>query len=202
MSHLSRAETNRQNAAKSTGPRTPEGKARSSRNATTHGLTSNPANHQFEALLATYLKDLAPHGAVERDLVHTLASMQWQLTQANLYLQTFTAEMHDKDPLTVSRVFDNFSKQQTRLQRSYAATLALFRTHEKERKDLHQARLDNVSLVFQGLRENDFPASRTFEPQSYGFDFTRAAMLANHVQWLAAEDARISFPKPSFRPNI
>src|SRR5688572_19028018 len=43
MSSRKRIAANRRNARKSTGPRTEEGKARSSRNATTHGLTAQVA---------------------------------------------------------------------------------------------------------------------------------------------------------------
>ena len=39
-----RLDANRRNAQKSTGPRTPEGKAKASANATTHGLSSPRGN--------------------------------------------------------------------------------------------------------------------------------------------------------------
>src|SRR5437870_3866487 len=55
-----RAERNRQNAQKSTGPKTPEGKARSSKNATKHGLTASYAHLPDEPddLFLSFLKDL------------------------------------------------------------------------------------------------------------------------------------------------
>ena len=66
---------NRANATKSTGPRTPEGKARSSRNSTVHGLTGKspilPGEDpgDLRALVAQYRDALHPQGQVEEDLV-------------------------------------------------------------------------------------------------------------------------------------
>jgi hypothetical protein len=63
---------------KSTGPRTAEGKARSSRNSTVHGLTGkcpilpgeDPAD--LLALAESYRADLKPNGDVEEDLVERM----------------------------------------------------------------------------------------------------------------------------------
>jgi hypothetical protein len=80
---------NRRNAQKSTGPRTAEGKARSSQNAVKLGLFSrtlglsaalleeNPA--ELEALLAALHRRYAPRGCEEELMVDRMASLWWRL---------------------------------------------------------------------------------------------------------------------------
>jgi hypothetical protein len=79
---------NRENAKKSTGPRTPEGKAASSRNGLTHGLCAEkfifPGEDSEEYLLL--LQDLfhtfRPVGPAEEKLVTCIAAAQWRLDRA------------------------------------------------------------------------------------------------------------------------
>jgi hypothetical protein len=67
-----RAEASRRNGAKSQGPKTPEGKARSSQNALKHGLRAQKhvVLHDedaaaFQALEAALVEELAPEGALQ-----------------------------------------------------------------------------------------------------------------------------------------
>jgi len=85
MASAKQIEANRSNALNGTGPRTAEGKARSSRNALTHGLTAQEivipgegvaAYRSFERQL---IDDLQPRGACELDLVERLAATYWRL---------------------------------------------------------------------------------------------------------------------------
>ncbi|MBY0502258.1 MAG: hypothetical protein K2X03_00005 [Bryobacteraceae bacterium] len=82
MSSEKRIEANRRNALRSTGPRTPEGKARSAQNSTTHGLSSlhrNPLaaacflqmedQDQYLGMLNQYLATYEPQGQHELDLL-------------------------------------------------------------------------------------------------------------------------------------
>ena len=68
-------DANRRNALKSTGPRTPEGKAQSRRNALKHGLTGagvvlHPEDRErLKIRLAEWTRDLDPQDAVEQWLV-------------------------------------------------------------------------------------------------------------------------------------
>ena len=68
-----------------TGPRTAEGKARSSRNALKHGLTSEEAvlpeedGADFEALRQGFVDDLRPAGETEETLAEIMAVMTWKL---------------------------------------------------------------------------------------------------------------------------
>jgi len=79
---------NRRNALASTGPRTNEGLAASSANATRHGLTSgfrvltNESQEEFDALVAEYHRIFAPTNIHERFLVEELAQARWRLARA------------------------------------------------------------------------------------------------------------------------
>lgn len=80
-----RTAANRANASKSTGPRTPEGKAKSRLNALAHGLTAQTAvlpgedPDQLEALSAALMKQLKPRGVVQRIIAERIVSLAWKL---------------------------------------------------------------------------------------------------------------------------
>jgi hypothetical protein len=85
----SRAQASRRNGARSRGPKTPEGKARSSRNALKHGLRAEkhvmlPEEDAaaFEALEAALFEELAPVGALQSLLARRIAVAAWRLERA------------------------------------------------------------------------------------------------------------------------
>jgi len=90
MSSQSKIDANRANAQKSTGPRTAEGKAKSSRNSTVHAFTSespllpdeDPAD--LQTLCDAYFADLSPEGQAEEDLVERIAVAQYRLRRVPL----------------------------------------------------------------------------------------------------------------------
>ncbi|MGH6887351.1 MAG: hypothetical protein ACREGK_14900 [Geminicoccales bacterium] len=84
-----RAAASRKNGAKSCGPKTPEGKARSAQNALKHGLRAQkhvvlPGENAaaFEALEAALLEELAPEGALQTVLARRIVAAAWRLERA------------------------------------------------------------------------------------------------------------------------
>lgn len=76
---------NRANAELSTGPRTPQGKARSSLNALTHGLTAQTVilededPEEFERFRKEVFEYFRPHPLPERELVERIAVIMWRM---------------------------------------------------------------------------------------------------------------------------
>jgi hypothetical protein len=85
MSSLRQIAANRRNAAKSTGPVTPEGKERSRGNALRHGLTAETViatledTEDYQGFEVAVTSDYDAQSAVERELVLRLASILWRL---------------------------------------------------------------------------------------------------------------------------
>jgi hypothetical protein len=88
MSTTAQMLANRANAALSTGPRTLDGKAASSRNATKHGLSSafrvlaHEDQEEFDRLLEDLRAYHRPRDIHQRLLVDQLAKSQWLLARA------------------------------------------------------------------------------------------------------------------------
>jgi hypothetical protein len=82
---VSKAAAARANGAKSRGPATPEGRAKSSRNSLRHGLSAKsvllPAesHEQFQLLLDAHIQQFHPANPVEMDLVEAMAVARWRL---------------------------------------------------------------------------------------------------------------------------
>ena len=75
------------NALLSTGPKTPEGKLRSSINSTRHGLTGrtvvlpNEDHDLYRTFAAEIVESLQPETPIERQLAQTVADTQWRLNR-------------------------------------------------------------------------------------------------------------------------
>jgi hypothetical protein len=88
MSTKAQTKANKQNAQKSTGPRTAEGKAVASKNAVKHGLFAaeavvkgeDPA--EYEAYHDKFLAEWAPVGMVESIMAERVISLAWRLRRA------------------------------------------------------------------------------------------------------------------------
>src|SRR5579863_2798151 len=78
-------QANRANAAKSTGPVTPEGKRISSKNATLSGLLSGTvvlkgeSKSRFDDLASALIGQFQPRNYAETALLHTMIAARWRL---------------------------------------------------------------------------------------------------------------------------
>src|ERR1700733_9699709 len=85
MTSFRQIAANRRNAAKSTGPKTEQGKQRSRRNALRHGLTAETVigsledAQDYKAFEEAIASDFDAQSAVERELVLRLAGLLWRL---------------------------------------------------------------------------------------------------------------------------
>jgi len=88
MASEKQVQANRRNAAKSTGPRSQDGKARAARNSVKHGLLSRDMlvskedPEELEAFREGMLAGLAPEGGLEGFLADLVVASGWRLRRA------------------------------------------------------------------------------------------------------------------------
>jgi hypothetical protein len=107
MSSEQQIAANRDNARRSTGPRTPAGKAKVSENALKHGLTGrqvvlpNENPDEFESFRTGLLAELAPQGDLECALAEKIVTDIWRLRrvpilEAALYRRGFQEQIVER----------------------------------------------------------------------------------------------------------
>src|SRR5512136_761609 len=102
MATEAQIEANRANAQKSTGPRTPEGKALVSQNAITHGLLARAGvipgedEHEFAAHREGLLQQLRPGAPLEEVLADRIVDFSWRLQRAARDQDVAYAALYEK----------------------------------------------------------------------------------------------------------
>lgn len=134
---------NRRNAQKSTGPKTPEGKRRSARNAIRHGLYAKDfllatreqlrAEGRFEEFARNLYETLGPRDASEAALVTRIVNAAWQMRRAIRFEVESTpaqcALPRDKDLVLILR-------HENRASREFHQALTALRRRRKRDADL------------------------------------------------------------------
>jgi hypothetical protein len=156
MSSQRQIEANRLNAQKSTGPRTPEGKAASSQNALKSGLDAESqfvwgeSREDFAALQREYTNRFRPRTPEERFQVDTLIRNEWilrRLFRAESHLweyHTTRADRSEGTPLgaalmAADQVFRRLQRRITLAERSYKEAFAELTRLQQTREPLTAA---------------------------------------------------------------
>jgi hypothetical protein len=143
MATLSQIEANRRNAQRSTGPRTPEGKAASSMNALQSGIHAESSVIPGEdaaalaALTERLYQDCQPQTEIESILVDNIIRASWRLRRfdridAELLIHAIEDTNYPSPNGPVGKAFDNTSSTQSRLQRRINDTSRLQREAIKD----------------------------------------------------------------------
>jgi hypothetical protein len=172
MSSAAQVTANIENASHSTGPRSEEGKARSSQNAIKHGLTSNKRlllpdedEEEFRRFEAELKHTYMPLNYIETELVDDIISIQWRRKRAAaLETRILSAETPD------FKALNNISLIANRLKREFSAT-------HKELMQLQVDREKNLARHLEDaatLRRADLILKRPTDLAANGFVFSTA----------------------------
>jgi len=165
MATEARNEANRQNAAASTGPKTPEGKSTSSQNAVTHGLfsvgerLSETERTQFAILAEGMNKDLAPEGILEQTLADEITRAAWRLRRCaaveDILLETdpFTDAMAGATTSGTQKSVDRARLQTHRILNRTMAELRRLQNERRFRTEILPDDLDTGGLGLASYKE-------------------------------------------------
>jgi hypothetical protein len=187
------SQINRANAQHSTGPRTSEGKQKSSLNALRHGLTGQIVVMPTEDLQAyrrhldSFTTEYQPKGATEENLVQSLADTSWRLNRVAalesnvLSLGMGTSDDPLKNAMSIAAALEsqtkalaNLSMHTQRLSRQFERTVDQLRALQKERKAQETRDLNELL----DIREMYASAGDTLDPAEIGFVFSDAEIQA------------------------
>ncbi len=207
-----RRNANRANAQHSTGPRTEEGKARSSMNAVKTGLTGRtvllPTDdiHAYYDHLDRHFADFAPATDKEKVLVQTIADTEWRLLriaplEAGIYAvgRRKLADLYpeEKDPhtrqafidaevfMTYRRDLSNLALQERRLRNHLEKDVAQLEALQKARLDKRRSQIAFATKQGPG-----------FNPADCGFDFS-SEELAYYLDRTSTQ-FRLTQTRPDF----
>ena len=194
MSTAAQVAANLANAQASTGPKSEEGKKRSSLNALKTGLTGRtvlmPGDdaQAYQEHVCRFIDEFEPANAREEELVQSLADTRWRLLripalEANIYAlgqlefaEKFSIEagsvavglIQAHTFLAYQKQFNNLAIQEARLCRRFEKEMAELKQIQAERFDRERRDLDEAARLYLAAKQENKP----FDPAEFGFDIS------------------------------
>lgn len=195
MTTLAKVEANRRNGQQSTGPRTAEGKAVVSRNATRHGIFATvpvipgECPQTWEAHRAGVVESFAPVGLLEVNLAERAALLLWRLQRlARFEVETVAAAVEAVDVPALSPV-DDFS----RLHRPAEA-----KTRDDQLRDLRRELRDAGEELAGVVPARDFLKTLSEPGDSDSVPFAVAESILEAALGLAETAENLRSDPPAF----
>jgi len=168
-SSLRRILASQANGARSLGPSTPEGKLRSSQNATRHGLLARcivmekESLGSFEALWLQHLDSLQPVGGVELGMVEEMVAAYWRMRRAwaiETRMLEDAANVHEGAPDSLGSIASAFATL------AASPALALMHRYETRLHLVYQRSLHNL-LLLRTLAVPNEPSPTSEHPDAH-----------------------------------
>ena len=215
-----RLAANRANAQLSTGPTSPDGKAKSSLNAVKTGLTGRtvllPTDDAavYQQHLDRHFTQYQPATDEEKALVQAIGDTEWRLLritplEAGVYAigrrqlaDQFSDEqdqtnrealIHAQIFLTYRKDLSNLALQERRLRNQHAADTAKLEQLQKDRHDKHKGDFAAAKTWYKMAQKREIP----FDPAFFGFVFS-VEELADQI---THEEAKKYFIGPNSELN-
>ena len=205
MSTDAQINANRENAQHSTGPRTGEGKAKSSLNAVKTGLTGRtvllPGDdvEAYQRHIASVEAQYSPVTDAERLLVQSVADAEWRIAripslEAGIYAlgrmelaaqfaaadeSLRNALIEAKTYLVYHRPLNNLTVQENRLRRQREKDLAQLKQLQQERLAARKERFEEAVISYYRQRVQD----KVFDFSAIGFEFSENEFLKEIATW-------------------
>ncbi len=186
-----RLRANRNNARKSTGPKTVEGKQRSALNATRHGILSQVIHlpeeelNSYHEFTEQYVASLNPVGMVETQLANSCADLQFRLHRLAAAEHNLFAIGHDEQgdlwntghaeshaALTMAETLRQAANPlalltlyESRLNRRFLQTLKQLRDIQQDRKQQEQTEFEELTQIAAAHPQ----LAEKMEPAQFGF---------------------------------
>ncbi len=165
-----------------TGPKTPEGKAVSSQNARTHGLTSQKLflpgenEQEFAEMRETWFVQYPPESVAEGEMVEQLARQHWFLRRAERRYADVEERLGESSAADWSdeqfRLLERIVRYKTTAERSFQRSLTMVRQLRKDRQqeeraaaqaEARQQAATQSRVVYEGRGKNKKPVFRVLE---------------------------------------
>lgn len=206
MSTPAQLTANAINAQSSTGPRTPEGLAASSKNATTNGLFAThdfirPGEEPFyEELNNALLTDLAPAGMLECNLVDEIRRAMWRLRRCGLVEESLALSgdpAGTPDPMEV----ESQARLQLSVDRARSQTHRLLHKCTAELRKLQTERIYRNEALEAGTDISHLGVCELSSIETRVAKKTMSKYRRQKVEYTSQLDALLNAPPPSDSPS-
>jgi hypothetical protein len=196
---------NRMNSQHSTGPRTAEGKLRSSRNALRHGLTARtpvlPAEDTaaYEIHRREFLDEYQPATPTETQLVEELSDTAWRLRRVPLLEARLISGADSLPIVEAHRLLSNLNLQSTCLSRQFQRTLETLRDIQADRLTKERRQLKEAAALLEFHKHKQIP----WDPAADGFVFSKQK-IEHHADLLMRQNEahHIAYVRSELPPQL